>query len=381
MKLLASIIKSLKENLRDWKVLIMVLLFSPFFVFLMYLFYGTGPATYSLGLMDEDGGQASRVLIQMLEGVEGQDGAKLFKISNFEDDAALRQKVKDKSIDIGVVIPGGYSQDIEAIKDNTKETAIKIRFYGVTANVRYPVAALFASNAVYDQGLEVTKITLPTGIEETFLEKKQAQNEFEAYVPGLISLAVLMILFSATSSIVKESDRKTLIRLKLSQLGAFNFLSGICIVQAMIAVIAVVLSYATALALGYSPVGSFLPLLIAGILSSLSMVAVSLVVASFLNTVFDVMTIGCFPFFILMFFSGSMFPMPQMKLFTLSGHAFGIVDILPLTHTANAFNKILTDGMGLRDIGFDLGMTALLTIVYFLIGMQLYRKRKLSGLV
>lgn len=187
-----------------------------------------------------------------------------------------------------------------------------------------------------------------------------------------------MILFTASASIVKENDKKTLIRLKLSRLGAFNFLAAICIVQAFIAVGALFLSYWTALGLGYSPAGNFGPVLLIGIISSLSMVSVSLVVASFLNTVFDVLTVGCFPFFILMFFSGTMFPLPKLNMFSILGHPLGITDILPLTHTVNAFNKILNYGAGLNEIRFDVFMIVALTLIYFLAGLILYQKRKLS---
>ncbi len=203
-------------------------------------------------------------------------------------------------------------------------------------------------------------------------------NEFEQYVPGLISLAILMILFTASASIVKENDKKTLIRLKLSRLGAFNFLAGICIVQTIVAVAAIVLSYWTALYLGFRPAGEFGTVLFVGIISSIAMVAVSLVVACFLNTVFDVLTIGCFPFFILMFFSGSMFPLPKVNLLTISGHTLGITDVLPLTHTANAFNKILNYGVGLNEVMFDVFMITLLSVIYFILGLMLYQKRKLS---
>ncbi|MNI55847.1 ABC-2 family transporter protein [compost metagenome] len=203
-------------------------------------------------------------------------------------------------------------------------------------------------------------------------------NEFDGYVPGLIALAVLMILFTASASIVKENDQKTLLRLKLSRLGAFNFLAGICITQAIVAAGALALSYWTALGLGYRPAGEFGAVFAVGLLSSFSMVAVSLVVASFLNTVFDVLTIGCFPFFILMFFSGSMFPLPKMNVFTIGGHSFGITDLLPLTHTANAFNQILNYGAGLEDVLFDFVMIALLTVIYFAMGLRLYQQRKLS---
>lgn len=378
MKLVASVTKSFKENIRDRKVLVMVLVFSPFFVLLMNLFYGREPTTYNIAILNLDGGKSSINLVEMLENTKGQDGSGLFKLSNISTEDELKAKVKEKVIDIGIVIPAGYTERLSGIDAQDIEDTVAVRFYGSMGNMRYTVAAVMAADVVYKQGMEVAKITLPSSITETFLEKKQALNEFEGYVPGLISLAVLMILFTASASIVKENDKKTLIRLKLSGLGAFNFLAGVCIVQAVIAAAAIVLSYWSALGLGYRPAGGFGAVLVVGIISSFSMVALSLVVASFLNTVFDVLTIGCFPFFILMFFSGSMFPLPKMNLVTIGGHPFGVTDILPLTHTASAFDKILNYDSGIKGVTFEIIMIALLTAIYFVIGLRLYQKRKLS---
>ena len=378
MKLIASVIKSLKENIRDWKVLVMVLVFSPFFIVLMNLFYGGESTTYNIGIMNLDSGKPAADLIGMLQKVKGQDGSALFKTVNINNEDELKAKVKEKTIDIGIIIPADYSKKLSAHDGNNTDNPAVISFFGSIGNIRYTVAAVMAADVVYKQGMEVAKIMLPSTIAETFLEKKQPLNEFEGYVPGLISLAVLMILFSASASIVKENDKKTLIRLKLSRLGAFNYLTGVCIVQAVVAVAAIALSYWMALGLGYRPAGGFGAVLIIGIISSCSMVAVSLVVASFLETVYDVLTIGCFPFFILMFFSGSMFPVPKMELLTIGGHSLGITDILPLTHTANAFNKILNYGAGINDVWFDFFMIAVLTVLYFVIGLVLYQKLKLS---
>lgn len=377
MKLLASVIKTFKENIRDWKVLILVLVFSPFFVLLMNLYYGSEPTTYNIGIVNQDRGNESAALIKKLENATGEKNTKVFKISELNNKVQLEEKVRDKSVDLGIVIPDNYSKILVMSASDSKST-IAVDFLGSMGNMRYTVAAVLSSNIVYSQGMEAAKITLPSTISETFLEKKQPLNEFDSYVPGFISLAILMILFTACATIVKENDKRTLIRLKLSKLGAFNFLSGICIVQAVIAVLALVLSYCTALGLGYKPVGEFGPVLVVGIVSSFSMVAVSLLVSSFLNTVFDVLTVGCFPFFIMMFFSGCMFPLPKMNLFTVAGHSFGITDILPLTHTANAFNKILNFGGGMADVSFDLAMIAVLSLLYFAAGIYLYQKRKLS---
>lgn len=378
MKLYASIVKTLKENIRDWKVLLLVLVFSPFFILVMNLYYGGIPTTFRLGILNSDTGRQSIELINGIKSTKGQDNSNLFSLNYLSNPDQLYEKVKQKDIDIGIIIPEGYSKSLTDKASGKATNSAVVEFYGSMGNARYTVAAVLASDAVYKQGMDIARITLPSSINETFLEKKQLFNEFEGYVPGLISLAVLMILFTATAAIVKENDKRTLLRIKLSRLGAFNFLSGISIIQALVATAAVAVSYITAMGLGYKPIGGLGSILIVGVISSFSMVAISLILASFLNTVFEVLTIGNFPFFILMFFSGSMFPLPKMNIFTLGGHSFGITDILPLSHTSTAFNKILNYGSGVRGVAFEIFMITILTIVYFVLGMLLYQKRKLS---
>lgn len=378
MKLLAAAVKTLKENIRDWKVLAMVLGFAPFFLLMMYLLYGGGPTIYPIGLMNLDRGASGAELVEILNGKKGQEGNPLFRLVPVINDRELETKIKDKSIDLGLVIPENYSARMDAAKGRQTPSPSTVEFFGSMNNVRYPVAAVMVGDEITKQGIDAAEISLPIALNETFLEKQAPINEFESYVPGLFSLAILMILFTASATIVKENDKKTLLRLKLSRLGAFSYLTAVGIVQAVIAIIALVLSYWTALGLGYQTAGSFGTVLIVGMLSSLSIVSLSLVVASFLNTVFDVLTVGCFPFFILMFFSGSMFPLPKLSVMTIQGHPIGITDILPLTHTVNAFNKVLNFGAGWQEIRFEVTMILLLTVLYFVAGVVLYQKRKLA---
>lgn len=378
MKLVASITKTFKENIRDWKVIILVLVFSPFFILITKMFYGGESTTYNIGIVNRDTGNEAVKLINELKNTKGQDGSTIFEIIGFGGTEKLKLGVKNKSVDLGIILPEDYSKRIEMSKTEKTQNPAGVDFYGSLSNMKYTVAAVLVSNRIYDQGMEAAKITLPSVINETFVEKKLPKNEFESYAPGMISLSILMILFTACASIVKESDAKTLVRLKLSRLGAFNFLLGITAVQAAIAILAIAVSYWTALGLGYKPVGNFGPVVLVGVLSSFSMVAVSLVVSSFLNTMFDVLTIGCFPLFIMMFFSGSMLPLPKVNMFNLGSHAFGFADILPLTHTAAAFNKILNDGAEIADVYFEIIMICFLAVFYFIIGVVLYQKRKLS---
>ena len=376
MKLIASTIKTFKENMRDWKVLIMVLLFSPFFIVIMYAGYGGDAMSYNMTIINQDSGVHSQSVIEKLKEVKNPDSADLFVITLADNEDQLKDNVKSKMVDIGLIIPNNYSTNL--VEGASTYEAPKVQIYGSLGNSKYVVAVLMATDVLYTYGMDVQEIMLPEYFEETILEKRVATNEFESMVPGLISLSILMILFSCTASIVNENDKLTIVRLKLGSLGAINYLGGVTIVQTLIGVFAVVLSYLTALSVGYKPSGDVGALIVVSILSSISMVAVSLILASFLKTVFDVLTIGVVPFFVMMFFSGSMMPLSKVTIITIVGQNFGFADLLPLTHTASAFNKILNFDLGFKDIIFEIIMIMLLTIIYMIAAMVLYKRRRLS---
>ena len=91
------------------------------------------------------------------------------------------------------------------------------------------------------------------------------------------------------------------------------------------------------------------------------------------------MTIGSFPFFILMFFSGGMFPLPDIRVFEIAGRSVNVNDILPTTHSISAFDGILNRGAGMTDVAFELAAISLLTVVFFALGTLLFTKRHMSA--
>jgi ABC-2 type transport system permease protein len=189
----------------------------------------------------------------------------------------------------------------------------------------------------------------------------------------------MMLMFTAAASIIKEKDEGTIIRLRLSNMRTFEWLLAVSLVQVILGMLALVSTYLTAAALGYETSGSLAVVMLVGFLSSLSIIAISLIVAAYLRTIFDLMTIGCFPFFILMFFSGGMFPLPPLRLFTVGERAININDILPTTHTINAMSKILSYDAGLQDVVFELGAIGVLTIVFFTLGVWVFTRRHMRA--
>jgi ABC-2 type transport system permease protein len=86
-----------------------------------------------------------------------------------------------------------------------------------------------------------------------------------------------------------------------------------------------------------------------------------------------------FPLALMMFFCGVIFPMPQLRLFTLFGHVISPYDFLPPTHAVNALNRILTLGAGFKDVIFELAVLTILSVIYLVFGAWLLNRMHLRS--
>ena len=81
MKTLACFIKTFKENIRDWKILILAIVFAPFFIYMMYMYMGdSGSSVYNVVLINNDEkGKISNELIDEWKKMKTEDGKSLLK--------------------------------------------------------------------------------------------------------------------------------------------------------------------------------------------------------------------------------------------------------------------------------------------------------------
>ncbi|MBN1200865.1 MAG: ABC transporter permease, partial [Anaerolineae bacterium] len=159
---------------------------------------------------------------------------------------------------------------------------------------------------------------------------------------------------------------------------AFDYVVGISLSQVLIGVVAVALTFATAVALDFESQGPIWVAIVIGAVTSLAMVGVGLLVACYSRTVSRAFMISTFPLFLMMFFSGAFFPVGDVPLFTVGGRTIQAFDLLPPTHAVVALNKVLTLGEGLGDILFELSAVLVLSLVYFVVGVWSFRRTQLS---
>ena len=387
MRLLSYWLKTFKENLREWKILILALVFGPFFVYMMYAYFVAATPSYTLLVLNGDRPitaaegrelHAGDDLVAGWAAAKYPDGKAVFKIQTIETVDEAKRLLKNRDADLVVVIPADLSQSIDDFKQRKSASVSPLKNLGDQASVRFTVAAAFADYVSYGYLGTALGQQLPALVEFEAVAAGRAMSDFDLYVPALLVLAIIMVLFTAAASLIKEVDKGTITRLMMSKLTTAEFLGAISLNQLLIGLVALGLTYLSAVSVGYRGTGSVLVFLIASAVSILSVVAISLLVAGWMRTIYELLTVGVFPFFVLMFFSESMFPLPRLTLFRLAGRAFYVNDILPTALTVKAFNKILNYGAGLADVAFELAAMSFLTVIYFVAGVWLFRKRHLS---
>jgi ABC-2 type transport system permease protein len=389
MRVVSLFRKTLIENIRDWKILIVTLTFAPLFVVLMYFYAGeTVRSSYRVLVINHDDGisisnrdafNAGADLIHEMMSVYDSEGKQILEVTQESDWATAHQQLMNNSVDLVVEIPEHFSPILADFSEGNQPDPVVIQTFGDPSKANYLMAAVWSDMITYEYAASAAGLNSPLEIQVNTVTGKRVLNEFELYVPALLGLALMMLMFTAAASIIKEKDEGTIIRLRLSNMKTYEWLLAVSLTQVILGMLALASTYLTAAALGYKTSGSLAAMMFIGFLSSLAIIAISLIVAAYLRTIFDLMTIGCFPFFVLMFFSGGMFPLPPLRLFTVGERVININDILPTTHTINAMSKILSYDAGLRDVVFEIGAISLLTIVFFVLGVWVFTRRHMRA--
>lgn len=371
--------KSLLESVRDWKILVMTLTFAPFFVVLMYFYFAEAPTVYRIVVVNRDAGRAGAALIAQMSGVRSTQERVVLRVREEADTAEGRRLLERGSADLVVEIPADFSRVLEAVGRRDAAASARVRTLRDPANVKSLMAAAFADYLAYEYAAVVTGYRGPIELDARTIRSEARPDEFALYVPALLALAVIMLLFTAAAPLIREKDKGTLVRLRMSNMTVLEWLAAVSATQVVVGLVTVGLTYATAVALGYRPVGSVAAGLVVAVASCLALIGISVVVASFLRTIFDLVTIGCFPFFALMFFSGGMLPLPEVTLATVGRLTIHANDVLPTTHTVSAFGKVLNRGMGLGDVTGELAAILLLTALSYAVGAWLFTRRHMRA--
>jgi ABC-2 type transport system permease protein len=364
----------------------MVIVLCPFFVLLYWLMTGGGTTSYKVLVINQDRGAAiegqgtvaaGEKVVEALRALSYPSGAPMLRIETMADRAAAEARLRDRDAAVLLVLPADFSRTLHKKDLPAAGPGDPVVVSGDAGNPAYAVASVLVFTALDTVSRAVSGVEPPVPWKEEFVGGTEPRSEFEMYVPGLLVLSIILLVFTTALPLVREREEGTLRRLRVSRMTAFDLLGGVSLAQIVIGTLAVGVTFVTAALLGFHSRGPLLAAVVVSVLTVGSVIAVGLVTACFCRSSTAVLTIGTLPFFLLMWFSGAAMPMPRVTLFKLGARVFAINDILPPTHAVTALNKILSFGSGLGGVLYEIGLIVLLTAVYFGLAVRIFRRTQL----
>jgi ABC-type multidrug transport system permease subunit len=375
--------KTLREMSRDGWMLGLTLAFAPFFVLLYYLITAGGSTTYTILTINNDAGikladgtsfNAGGEAVAALTSITYADGQPLLKTHPIANLAEAEPILSDRGAAAFILIPADFSQTLASLQNGDRSVTTQIIFGGDLSNPYYMVGVNLGLTAIDSYIQQATGQQPLIGYVEHALGASAARTEFETYVPGTLIFAVIMLIFLASMTVAREIETGTLHRLQLTPMTSLDYLGGVTAALVLVGTAAYALAFVCALAVGFRSQGQVWAAILVGAVTCLSVIGLGMLVASFTRTVSQAFVVANFPLAMMMFFSGVIYPLPKIVLFTLGGREIGLYDILPPTHAVVALNKILTLGADLSQVTFELCALVILSAVYFFIGAWMFKR-------
>ncbi len=387
MRWYAVFIKGIREQIREYWILVMTVLMAPLFIAIYFLMGETEDPDYDVILVNQDRGTEYRgghlnlgdSILFYSKVLSGMEGMEMISFTSSGSREGAVELLRNRKTDVVVVLPPDLSASIAGSPGSVGSTAT-LELIGDVTQMEYIVGAVWTEEMINQFLLEAAEIRVPFTWKETTLGFSGERSYFELYLPGLLILSIIMIIFSASAALVREPESRTLERLRISRLSALEFLWGTSLVQILVAVLSLVLALLTGMALGYTLIpGTLGFILLISILAAISMISFSLLVAAMCRSVKEVAILGTFPLFLLMFFTGAAFPISGGYLFSLGGHQVMLNDILSPTYAVEALNKVLIRGQEVRETFPEMIALVVLTLLYALAGSWAFRRRHMRA--
>jgi ABC-2 type transport system permease protein len=382
MKLWAVIRKSFAEQIRQFWILILSIIMAPFFVGIFYLIYTSTALNLKVCVVNLDkpvGGSStadySAELLKFLESVKNDTLPVAFR--EVGSRAIALEEVRNKKSNAMIIIPAGFSDSVR-LKQSGANVRVPFELSGNLTETNYMLSSILGITYVSGYINAVTGTLEPYHFIETPSGLSAKLSDFQIAVPGLLILASIMLMFTGAIAFVTEPEKKTMLRLKLSRMTPLTFLTGVTVIQIFVGLVSILMTLGAAYFFGFSFAGSLWQFLLVSTLTCLSVIGFSLILAGCTKSVNEVLVVGNFPLFMFMFFSGSFFPIQGATLFTIGGYPFTIPGLMSTYHGTEALKQVLIYQSGFSGIWPQLVSLTGLTIIYFLVGYWIYRKRHME---
>ena len=211
-----------------------------------------------------------------------------------------------------------------------------------------------------------------------FVEGTGNLNDFQFGIPGLIVFGVTFGIIYSAILLVRELVNGGIQRLRMANISGWSFLGGITLSQLVVCTAQVILTLLIAYFCGLQSAGSILLIGIFALALSLAATGCGMITACFSKNDGEVANLSMLFIMPLIFFSGALYPLPAMPLFTIAGKTLYFADLMPTTYATDAIRRIMMYGDNLRAVWPELFWVVFQSIILFVLGVWLFQRLRLS---
>jgi ABC-2 type transport system permease protein len=390
MKIIRIAWKAILEMVKDYRALLISFAFPISFIIIFGWALGSNYYTAKIFVINNDKGIGTTAhygndLIEMLGRFTYEDGTNIFKLKTINERSEVGKRIEKREYAALIIIPADFTSTLYTLKTGKtlaeaaeKHSTPVVEIIGDPGAPTYGLVKLIFDAAFNSFISMKTGYSPPVATQAGFLSAGAGKgSEFNYLAPGLMLMAIYFMLIQVAMVLAQEVEHKTITRLKMSGVRTWEYLAGMSLSQVVFAIVMVPMMLYTAVMMGFNSRGSLLTGIFFGIIASISAVAIALIVAAFSKTEKEAFLWGNIITIPVIFFSGIFFPLPEIMLFKIGGTPFTVFDLQPTTHAQRAFLQVFLYGAGIGDLLYELSMLLIITAVYFVIGVFLYRRAHL----
>lgn len=364
MKILLVTRKFLIEIIREPQLMLLTILMPAAMMLIMAFGYGRNPRLirYTLLVSEQSGGLAQED-IRALETKKYSDGRPMFQLIPIADlrkaDEILKAKTAAMLVIFELDAGGKLTRTIKG--DGTSMAFINASGY---------LEAILNPVQERREGLHPIVV-----METEDLSLHMPQSEFDAYAPGVMIMAILLLIPQTATLIGRELRTETMKLFQLSTLSTVELFIGISLAQMITAVVQVLVMLLMAKALGFHTQGSLGLAVLICLILSFSSIGLGLLTACIIQNDSEAVNTGSVFSMLQVFLSGAFFPFNTPALLKIDGHELGLFDLIPATQGVMILRQSLVSGAGFDEIVFRTALMTALSIIYFGLGLFFFNKK------
>ncbi len=343
------------QELRDPLTLGLTLFTTPFFIFFFWLLWGQTPIIHVGVFLPKIRSEAIELTAKNFDGIY---------IKHYQTKEDLIVSIEKKEVDITIF------QNERGPTSNPKKVQIEIQNH--KGSEIYDRVVYLLSDAIKNEILDANDTQII--VKSKMQQDPKKNSEFKNFVPGFLVFSIIMIVFSTTMMLAFEIESNLIFRYKISNTSVHEYMIGSGSIQFLNAAVSILISITLTHFLGFAFYGNFLLVFLTCLLGALSMIGLGLLLASFHKNSSQAFLGSSFVMFLLLLFSGILFPKPNVTIRLGESLFFNLFDLLPTSILKQVIDGILLQKESIIEIKEGLFMLLVSSLFYFTLGILFFRR-------